>query len=1342
MQPQRKLNEESDIQDNQSNQSSVSSQDSSDDHLKSLNNSFKKMKQLKNEDQIDQEELFEKNFAQVIDDKNNNNDQIIAQTQLNQVDQQLDTDRTSNVGNIKENQLPMDQINQMHNNDVLYPKFNFRKKFIREIVVELSKRKKVYEKFKSKFDRFNQELSKSQLELDVGIMQGLLSQNLIQDIRSSFGQNSLYYTVTLGPDTFQSEKVSDSFRTPQWKETFTFTLERETDKLLFEIFRHNSSEGRDLQIDQFEFIIGENIEKLKDQNSHQITITSEKENGFHVVVKWRYEESGVKLQTLRKKILQLKDKLTADQEQLRCYRESYEKLLNFKGDGSVLLQQWRLDNVKNKNLENQTFSNGQSESQQDVQSNNFMSGVQQDQTFSQTLDNSYPNSPSKNQDSDEKANGKKRSAGKLAKRKKVIGKVSHNHSRNISQNINEINPIQNQESSQSKFNNQPPFLGKHSKNESASSQMMSRMLANNNKIAIQRPNRNMIETEPNTLKHKDYPLTNINENQFDSSFVNDRSFANMPHRLDSSDSLGMNNNQMVSGILRFDKQYESAHVQNDNYGFYDQFNNPNAINNNNNNMNTSLLSNGGVQNHNYSPESKLSQYKKQNSINKKLNTSQPIINQLNFRSPIRQYQENSGTHLNFENNNSRNLQESQMFPSNFEQNMITNPSDLSHNTSPDLNNLSNNNQNNLNGKNRNQIGKTKIKVPELLFQNQPTAQFQNYNDDIYYANDLDDHNQNTLSQKIEDSHREQQLYEDHTFKNTQNPSLTHEDQALNNLTNFSETIKMQDKLEKQRMQQKQEEEQQQIISQLEAQQTQQQQLENTDQNQDKILSELNIDETAQAPPPLISTRRNPKKNKQMHEFHFTEDDKILQKTPQFETQNIDGDIVGSVEFVESRLDALKTRKQLDFQESSEPMKRMLTSNKMQKTETQDIEDLSDKNILNTEDLSMSVIETANNEQTSTARLNTNQDLIDDLQKQINDIMRQSECQQQSLSLLNSKQSSPDSNEFLQNNNDPTAFRKNNKNGMKAMHQFELGNDNLGHNKMRPFNDEDAVNSRYSIDSKDLPPLLKDTSLINQDSSNSKEILEPTLKNLKRMELKNQRRDMQSSLVSSSINAILEKQSRNTFNQSASQYNGSNNNSQQLPVPPLNNNQSRSQFKFGSMSQNGSMFRFGAGMGIGQLMKSLDAGSVIGKQALMKEMKHQQEFEDTQSQRSGGNGSFFSPAKQFGVGLGSLNNSMYGFNANLQNNIQLSNSRMQSMYQQSPMMPLINEMPSAEKYNLNYQRRTEVPQHSNGMNNSQQFINNNNHNQQQTSTSGFGFYFKKLNNNPSSIFNGEYYQQQL
>lgn len=53
-----------------------------------------------------------------------------------------------------------------------------------------------------------------------------------------------------------------------------------------------------------------------------------------------------------------------------------------------------------------------------------------------------------------------------------------------------------------------------------------------------------------------------------------------------------------------------------------------------------------------------------------------------------------------------------------------------------------------------------------------------------------------------------------------------------------------------------------------------------------------------------------------------------------------------------------------------------------------------------------------------------------------------------------------------------------------------------------------------------------------------------------------------------------------------------------------------------------MYRFG-GMGIGHLMKSIDAGSVVGQRALFKNM-NTQKIDDSVSQRS----SMFSPMKNF------------------------------------------------------------------------------------------------------------------
>ncbi len=66
----------------------------------------------------------------------------------------------------------------------------------------------------------------------------------------------------------------------------------------------------------------------------------------------------------------------------------------------------------------------------------------------------------------------------------------------------------------------------------------------------------------------------------------------------------------------------------------------------------------------------------------------------------------------------------------------------------------------------------------------------------------------------------------------------------------------------------------------------------------------------------------------------------------------------------------------------------------------------------------------------------------------------------------------------------------------------------------------GTNNNSSSDIQLLPGITsgEDSGLLNKSSS--REVLEPTMKNFKRLELKNQRRDMQSSIVSSSINGIL------------------------------------------------------------------------------------------------------------------------------------------------------------------------------------------------------------------------------
>lgn len=60
------------------------------------------------------------------------------------------------------------------------------------------------------------------------------------------------------------------------------------------------------------------------------------------MLKWRYEETGPKLQQLKKKIQQLSEKMNQEADILKQYRESYEKLVNFKGKGNDLLRIWGL----------------------------------------------------------------------------------------------------------------------------------------------------------------------------------------------------------------------------------------------------------------------------------------------------------------------------------------------------------------------------------------------------------------------------------------------------------------------------------------------------------------------------------------------------------------------------------------------------------------------------------------------------------------------------------------------------------------------------------------------------------------------------------------------------------------------------------------------------------------------------------------------------------------------------------------------------------------------------------------------------------------------------------------
>ena len=79
-------------------------------------------------------------------------------------------------------------------------------------------------------------------------------------------------------------------------------------------------------------------------------ITSENDNGYKVMIKWRYEDSANKLIVLKKKIQQLKDIVNKDQKELKVYKKSYEKLFNFTGDGKALINAWGLSVVMNQSM--------------------------------------------------------------------------------------------------------------------------------------------------------------------------------------------------------------------------------------------------------------------------------------------------------------------------------------------------------------------------------------------------------------------------------------------------------------------------------------------------------------------------------------------------------------------------------------------------------------------------------------------------------------------------------------------------------------------------------------------------------------------------------------------------------------------------------------------------------------------------------------------------------------------------------------------------------------------------------------------------------------------------------
>lgn len=79
--------------------------------------------------------------------------------------------------------------------------------------------------------------------LDIGIIDGRIQADCLQGFQNSYGSNTLFYRVIRDRDNFESEKISKNLELPEWKETFTFTLNREDEIISFEIYRNNSIEG-------------------------------------------------------------------------------------------------------------------------------------------------------------------------------------------------------------------------------------------------------------------------------------------------------------------------------------------------------------------------------------------------------------------------------------------------------------------------------------------------------------------------------------------------------------------------------------------------------------------------------------------------------------------------------------------------------------------------------------------------------------------------------------------------------------------------------------------------------------------------------------------------------------------------------------------------------------------------------------------------------------------------------------------------------------------------------------------------------------------------------------------
>lgn len=70
---------------------------------------------------------------------------------------------------------------------------------------------------------------------------------------------------------------------------------------------------------------------------YRTCITKEKENSFIVMLRWRYEETGLKLIQMKKKIKSIKEKMKKEEIKVTETKAAYEAMLNCKSEPKPFL---------------------------------------------------------------------------------------------------------------------------------------------------------------------------------------------------------------------------------------------------------------------------------------------------------------------------------------------------------------------------------------------------------------------------------------------------------------------------------------------------------------------------------------------------------------------------------------------------------------------------------------------------------------------------------------------------------------------------------------------------------------------------------------------------------------------------------------------------------------------------------------------------------------------------------------------------------------------------------------------------------------------------------------------